>query len=272
MTTRNPEGTGELTLLLSDVHLALDQPQLTDGLTALLASLPANTRAIYVLGDLFEVWVGDDNHNPLVDRLFASFQSLAARGVALNFCHGNRDFLLGQGPSGSPSFAELAGGRLMAEAEVIDLHGIPTLLMHGDQLCTLDSAYMAFREQSRNPVWQQQMLEKPLDQRLMIADFWRMQSKAANSNKPENIMDVTPEEVIRVMAEHGVAHLVHGHTHRPMRHALTLADGQPGERLVLGDWRWQDGSDDASGNSKGAGEAVIGWASADGIHLDTWRY
>lgn len=241
------------TLLLSDVHLAPDLPRCTAGLLQLLDTLPADCGAVYVLGDLFEVWIGDDQSSDYLDTLYAAFARLSARGVQLAFCHGNRDFLLG------PAFAERCGGRLMAEAETVDLHGTPTLLMHGDQLCTRDEAYMAFRAQSRSPAWQQGMLGQPLAQRQMIAQLWRMQSQQANSNKPENIMDVTPEAVVEAMQSAGVSRLVHGHTHRPARHAVALADG-PGERWVLGDWR------------EASGEARIGWADASGMTLVDYRF
>lgn len=247
-------------LLLSDVHLAPDLPRCTAGLKALLGALPDSCSAVYVLGDLFEVWVGDDNHTAYLDDIRACFRALTDRGISLHFCHGNRDFLLGRGPAGTPPFAEQVGAVMLPEAEVVTLAGQPVLLMHGDQLCTLDQAYMAFRQQSRSEAWQKQMLEKPLDQRIMVADFWRMQSKAANSNKAENIMDVTPDEVLRVMTEAGVHTLLHGHTHRPQRHVLTLPDGSAGERIVLGDWREDEGS------------AVIAWADAEGIRLETWRF
>jgi len=119
---------------------------------------------------------------------------------------------------------------------------------------------MAFRQQSRGSEWQQMMLTKPLDQRLMVAEMWRMQSKAANSNKPENLMAVTLEEVVRVMAEANVELLIHGHTHRPMRHAVELPGDMAGERLVLGDWREE------------TGEAVIAWARPEGIELVQYRF
>lgn len=241
-------------LLLSDVHLAPDLPRCSEGLKALLRDLPADCEAVYVLGDLFEVWVGDDNHNDYIDGIYECFRGLGTRGIHLAFCHGNRDFLLGE------DFARQAGGRLMGEAEVVDLCGNTALLMHGDQLCTLDEAYMAFRAQSRSPAWQQGMLSQPLEQRLMIAEMWRMKSKMANSNKPENIMDVTPAEVVRVMAEAGVELLIHGHTHRPQRHAVELPGDMSGERLVLGDWR------------EDSGEAVIAWATPEGVELQTWRF
>ena len=144
-----------------------------------------------------------------LDEVLAMFRAVGAQGAELVFCHGNRDFLLDCGPAGSTPFSAQAGGRMMAEAEVVELGGAPALLMHGDQLCTLDEAYMAFRAQARSEAWQQGILGQPLEQRLMIAEMWRMKSKMANSNKAENIMDVTPSEVVRVMATAGVERLIH---------------------------------------------------------------
>ena len=241
------------TLFISDLHLGPDLPRTTAGFFRFLQEEATGAEALYVLGDLFEVWVGDDNHNDYNDAAVAAFRQLSDTGTRLWFLHGNRDFLLGQ------AFAEACGGQLLGEAEVISLYGLPVLIMHGDQLCTLDEKYMAFRAQSRDPVWQAMMLEKPLDQRLMIAAMWRAQSKSMNANKPENIMDVTPDEVVRVLSEAGVSTLLHGHTHRPMEHAVALANDQ-GRRLVLGDWREE------------TGETVIAVADEQGLRLEPWRY
>ena len=247
------------TLLLSDVHLSPDLPRCTAGLLALLTKLPSDCSAVYVLGDLFEVWIGDDQQSDYLDGLYAAFKAVSARGVELVFCHGNRDFLLGKGAADGQDFASRCGGRLMAEQELVNLHGHRVLLMHGDQLCTQDAPFMAFRAQSRSDAWQNGMLSQPLEQRQMIADMWRMQSKQANSNKPENIMDVTPDEVVRVLTEAGCNTLLHGHTHRPGRHPVAL-NGVSGERIVLGDWREHEGS------------AVIAWADADGIRLQDYLF
>jgi UDP-2,3-diacylglucosamine hydrolase len=161
--------------------------------------------------------------------------------------------LLGQ------DFAQVTGGTLLDEQAVIHCGDRSILVMHGDQLCTLDEKYMAFRQQSRDPAWQQMMLEKPLDQRLMIANLWRMQSKANNANKPENIMDVTPDEVLRVLTQYQVTTLLHGHTHRPAVHNITL-NNQPAQRLVLGDWRESEGC------------AVIGVCDNQGLRLENWAF
>lgn len=237
------------TWFVSDLHLSPDLPRVTRGFFALLEDI-RGAGALYVLGDLFEAWVGDDHRDAYNDAVIAAFRTLSASGTRLFFVHGNRDFLLG------PGFAEAAGGSLLPDSEVISAAGERLLVMHGDQLCTRDEKYMAFRAQSRDPAWQRDMLEKPLEQRLMIAAMWRAQSKAMNSNKPENIMDVTPEDVVQALEAAGVQTLLHGHTHRPGVHALS-AGGKPARRFVLGDWR------------EDSGEAVVAVADAQGLRLHT---
>jgi UDP-2,3-diacylglucosamine hydrolase len=168
--------------------------------------------------------------------------------------HGNRDFLLGE------HFANACGGQLLSERTVIDTLTGNILIEHGDALCTRDDKFMAFRAQSRHPLWQQTMLAKPLTERVQIAELWRLQSKMQNSNKPENIMDVTPEAVIDVMTQQQVNTLLHGHTHRPMINTLRLANEQMGQRIVLGDWQEETGN------------AVIAIADAQGIRLETYTF
>lgn len=248
------------TLLLSDVHLSPDLPLCSSGLKALLNSLPDDCERVVLLGDIFEVWVGDDFRSDYLDDIESCFKSVSARGVELWFCHGNRDFMVDAGPQGVEPFCQRIGARKMAEAEVVDFYGHAALLMHGDQLCTLDTAYMAFREQSRNSDWQQAMLQQPLSQREQIAQFMRLKSQIGNSNKADNIMDVTPDEVLRVLEAQPVQYLIHGHTHRPARHSLKLADGRQVERIVLGDWRETEGC------------AIVAWADADGIKLQEWQF
>lgn len=237
---------------ISDLHLAPDLPRVTAGFLALLEHI-RGAEALYVLGDLFEAWVGDDHRDEYNNRILAAFRALSDSGTRLYFVHGNRDFLLGEG------FAGATGGRLLPESQVIALAGENVLIMHGDQLCTADEKFMAFRAQSRDPAWQQAMLANPLEQRLMIAGMWRMQSKANQSNKPENIMDVTAADVEKVLRDSGATTLLHGHTHRPQVHALTV-EGHAARRMVLGDWR------------EDAGEAVIARADADGLRLETWMF
>jgi UDP-2,3-diacylglucosamine hydrolase len=244
------------TYFISDLHLSPDLPRVTTGFFTLLTQIQG-AEALYVLGDLFESWVGDDNHDEFNTAVITAFHTLSSAGTRLFFVHGNRDFLLGE------TFARACGGILLPEDQVIDLYGEKILIMHGDQLCTRDEKYMTFRAQSRDPAWQKMMLEKPLDQRLMIAQMWRAQSRAMNSNKAENIMDVTSEDVVRVLHQAEASTLLHGHTHRPRVHAIEV-DGKPARRMVLGDWREE------------TGEAVIALSDtmspAKGLHLETWVF
>ncbi|AJD48395.1 UDP-2,3-diacylglucosamine hydrolase [Isoalcanivorax pacificus W11-5] len=231
------------TLFISDLHLDAERPQHLDALKQLLARHAGQCDALYVLGDLFETWIGDDDDSPFNLDAIAAFRSFSDAGSALFFMHGNRDFLLGH------AFTTATGGTLLDEGTVVDLYGTPALLMHGDSLCTRDEKYMAFRAQVRNPAWQADMLAKPLAQRRMIAQMLRLQSKQNNENKAQNIMDVTPDEVIRVMDEAGVKDLIHGHTHRPAVHDVSLQGGS-GKRWVLGDWGalgWQIVADQEKG-------------------------
>lgn len=242
------------TYFISDLHLAADLPRVTQGFTQLLAKLHNNIHALYVLGDLFEVWVGDDNLSDYNQQIIDCFKQLTASGVALYFVHGNRDFMLGE------AFASACGGQLLTERTVIKLGKQSILVEHGDALCTLDEKFMAFRAQSRHPLWQQGMLAKPLAERVQIAELWRLQSKMQNSNKPENIMDVTPQAVLETLQQYQVSTLLHGHTHRPMIHNITLHNGTTGQRIVLGDWQEETGN------------AVIGIADEQGIRLETYTF
>ncbi|MCU5784807.1 UDP-2,3-diacylglucosamine hydrolase [Alcanivorax balearicus MACL04] len=217
------------TLFISDLHLDPARPEHLAALERLLEEHAGKTDALYVLGDLFEAWIGDDDDAPFNRQAIDAFRRFSDAGSTLYFMHGNRDFMLGE------QFAAQCGGQLLDEGTVVDLYGTRALLMHGDSLCTLDTAYQQFRTLARNPQWQQAMLAKPLQERRAIAQGMRMQSQGNNANKAENIMDVTPEEVIRVMDEAGVKHLIHGHTHRPAVHEVPLSGGT-GTRWVLGDW------------------------------------
>lgn len=216
-------------LFISDLHLDEARPEHLTALKHLLERHAGKCEALYVLGDLFETWIGDDDNSEFNLAAIAAFHAFSQAGSQLYFMHGNRDFLLGD------TFAKATGGALLAEGTVVDLYGVPTLLMHGDSLCTKDEKYMAFRAQVRNPEWQQMMLAKPLQERRMIAQMMRMQSQQSNANKASNIMDVTPEEVVNAMQESGVKQLIHGHTHRPAVHDVAL-EAEVGQRWVLGDW------------------------------------
>ena len=211
-------------LFISDLHLDPARPEITRALAEFLSD-NSDCDALYVLGDLFEAWVGDDDDSPLAAEVAGLFRQFTAAGPALFFMQGNRDFLLGE------AFCRTVGARLLADPSPVDLYGHTVLLMHGDSLCTADSEYMAFRATARDPAWQAQLLAKPLAERRALAAQLRSMSKEANSNKAEDIMDVTPAEVERVMSAAGVDCLIHGHTHRPARHEVAA-----GVRWVLGDW------------------------------------
>lgn len=217
------------TYLISDLHLQASRPELTRACIGFLTDIRRDCEALYLLGDLFEAWIGDDDDSPWLDELGAALRTLSDGGARLFFQHGNRDFLLGE------AFATRCGMALLPESCIIDLYGRPALLLHGDTLCTEDHDYLAFRNQVRNPQWQQAILAKPLAERRQLAAMLRNESRLAGSGKSAEIMDVTPSEVEAVMRAAGVNLLIHGHTHRPARHPLTI-DGWPAERIVLGDW------------------------------------
>lgn len=232
------------TLLISDLHLHPGAPAITEGFLGWLDTRARGCDDLYILGDFFEAWIGDDlldlvDRDPsgqaaLAARVAAALKRLSEAGTAIHLMHGNRDFLLGE------RFAEAAGARLLPDPSVVTLGDRPVLLMHGDSLCTRDEAYMAFRAQARDPQWQAQVLGMPITERIDLARRLREQSGEANSNKAEDIMDVTPEEVVRALQDHGVTTLIHGHTHRPAVHDLEVG-GAPARRLVLGDWQPDQG-------------------------------
>ena len=221
-------------LFISDLHLDAERPWHLDALESLLKEHAGRCDALYILGDLFETWIGDDDDDPFYRRAIAAMRRFSDSSSQLYFMHGNRDFLLGK------VFLRDTGGELIPEGSCIDLYGEPTVLVHGDSLCIDDHKHQAWRQQALSAEWQQEMLAKPLAERRMIAQMLRMQSMQGNANKPENIMDVTPAEVVRVLEEHGARQMIHGHTHRPAVHEIQLSDGSPAKRWVLGDWN-QDG-------------------------------
>jgi len=217
------------TLFISDLHLDPDRPAITALFLAFLERRAPGADALYILGDLFEAWIGDDDSSPLNRAVAGGLQACAAAGTPVFLMHGNRDFLIGQ------RFAGQAGCTLLEDPACIDLYGTPTLLMHGDLLCTDDTEYQAFRERVRSPQGQADLLSRPLAERHRIAAELRRQSREQTGGKPEAIMDVNPQAVQDVMRAHGVRRLIHGHTHRPAIHELTIA-GHPAQRIVLGDW------------------------------------
>lgn len=231
------------TLLVADLHLSSDTPEINQGFYRYLEHTAPGADALYILGDLFDAWIGDDlldePDHPLsivAQEVIQRLHTLSSEGTSVYLMHGNRDFLLGE------RFINACQAMLLSDIEQVEIQGVPVVLLHGDSLCTQDEAYMAFRQQSRHPEWQTQMLALPLEQRLELAKSLRMQSGEANANKAEAIMDVTQQEVISVMERHGVSTMIHGHTHRPHVHDLTVEE-VPAKRYVLGDWDAHHGWD-----------------------------
>ena len=212
-------------LFISDLHLSPERPEVTRAFLRFLKSRASSAEALYVLGDLFEAWIGDDDPSDLALEVQSAFARLSNSGVALYVQQGNRDFLLGK------RFAANTGAVMLGDETVIEHWGRRALVMHGDSLCTDDIDYQRFRRKSRNPLYKWCLRALPLKRRQKLASDWRARSRAANSNKPSAIMDVNSDAVDRVMQKHGVSLLIHGHTHRPDQHSVTR-----GERLVLGDW------------------------------------
>ena len=233
------------TLFISDLHLGAGTPEATAALLGFLKATAPAADALYVLGDLFEYWIGDDAVEQTFEREVAdAFRALAASGVPVYFMHGNRDFLVGE------RFARASGMTILRDPTLINLYGTPTLLMHGDTLCTDDVEYQRFRARTRNPVLQWLFLALPLALRVRIALKLRGKSRQAKQVKDMAIMDVTPGTVEAVLRDHGHPRLIHGHTHRPARHEHRV-DGRSSERWVLADW-YEHGSYlrcDASGCS-----------------------
>ena len=217
------------TLFIADLHLQTEEPAITAGFLRFLRGEAKSADALYILGDLFEAWIGDDDPNPLHREMAAAIHALVDSGVPCYFIHGNRDFLLGK------RYARESGMTLLPEEQVLDLYGRKVLIMHGDTLCTDDTGYLAFRAKVHTPWIQKVFLALPLFIRNRIASRMRAGSKAANSSKSMTIMDVNPQAVVRVMEKHDVQWLIHGHTHRPDVHSL-IANGQPAHRVVLGAW------------------------------------
>ena len=212
-------------LLISDLHLSPDRPEITEAFVRFLQQQATQARSLYILGDLFEAWVGDDDPSQLALTTKAALKQLAGKNTKIYFQHGNRDFLVGK------QFSKQTGVTILPDHHVVTLSGQKTLLMHGDTLCTDDVEYQRFRKKSRNPLFKFVLRNLPLKKRQKIASDWRSKSKMANANKPDNIMDASVTEVERVMEMHGVSRIIHGHTHRPATH-----QHQAGTRIVLGDW------------------------------------
>lgn len=216
-------------LFISDLHLSEDTPEIESALEKLLEN-ERDLDSLVILGDFFEAWVGDDDDSDFVSRIRAQLAACSDRGCELMVARGNRDFMLGE------QFAQDTGATLLGDETVIDVGGQPTLLLHGDTLCTDDVDYQQFRHIVHDVAWQEDMMAKPLVERRELARQLRAMSIDAASNKAEDIMDVNQETVRERLAANGVQRMIHGHTHRPNRHLVDKA-----ERIVLGDWTADQG-------------------------------
>ncbi|MEN4796918.1 UDP-2,3-diacylglucosamine diphosphatase [Pantoea agglomerans] len=214
------------TLFIADLHLCQEEPAITAGFLHFLQREAPHCDALYILGDLFEAWIGDDDPNPLHQQVARALRALP---VPVYFIHGNRDFLIGR------RFAQACGMTLLPEEQVLTLYGHRLLIMHGDTLCTDDAGYLRFRAKVHNPWIQRLFLALPLWIRKRIAARMRADSKQANQHKSQTIMDVNQEAVVATMLRQQVPLLIHGHTHRPAIHTLSL-HGETAQRAVLGAW------------------------------------
>jgi len=216
-------------LLISDLHLEEERPDITRAFLSLLEGRARTAEALYILGDFFEAWIGDDAMSPFQRSICEALRALSDSGTKIFLMHGNRDFMIGK------AFCKAAGCTLLNDPSVVNLNGEPVLLMHGDSLCTRDEAYMRMRRYLRNPLTLWILRHLPLTTRHKLARKLRSESRAQTRMKANDIVDVTPEEVPRVMTEFGVRTLIHGHTHRPAIHKLMIGD-DAAKRIVLGDW------------------------------------
>ena len=219
-------------LLISDLHLEEERPDITRAFLDFLGARARSAQALYILGDFFEVWIGDDAMTPFQRSICNALRELSDSGTAIFLMHGNRDFMLGQ------AFCKAAGCTLLKDPSIVQFNGEPVLLMHGDSLCTRDEDYIRLRRYLRHPLTLWILRHLPLATRQKLARKLRSESRTQVQMKASDIVDVTPDEVLRVMAQYGVNTLIHGHTHRPAIHPLQL-DGHAAQRIVLGDWDHQ---------------------------------
>ncbi len=228
-------------LFASDIHLSAQRPQRAEAFIAFLDVPCRAADALYLLGDVFDEWLGDDDRRAPHPAVVEALAELTGSGVPVAFARGNHDFLAAEG------FCADTGCTLLPEPARVEVHGTPVLVLHGDTLCTRDEDYQAWRRTFMDPCQQRRFLALTLEERARRASALRHQSAALTRLKPEEIMDVTPAAVTAMLKAHGARHMVHGHTHRPAVHTLEL-DGAPGMRAVLGDWyeeekilRWDAG-------------------------------
>ena len=210
---------------ISDLHLSENTPSVTEGFFEFLKTAAQELSHLYILGDLFEAWIGDDDDSELATNVMQKINHATRNGLEIFFIHGNRDFLCGQ------KFAEQSNLTLLPDPFFLNFFDQKIALSHGDNFCTEDLEYIKFKKEVRSEKWQQEFLQKPLDDRLNIASNMRDASQKNNSNKDISIMDVTPNAIQEFFAEHRIDLLIHGHTHRPNTHQINS-----GTRIVLGDW------------------------------------
>jgi UDP-2,3-diacylglucosamine hydrolase len=234
-------------LFISDLHLTAGDAETTRRFVDFIDGPARAARELYILGDLFEAWIGDDDDDPRIAPIIEALRKLTSAGVSCAVMHGNRDFLLGE------RFCEVTGCRLLGDYERVTLFGQPVLLTHGDLLCTDDTRYLTLRAELRSREWQREFLGKPLAERRQIASDLRQLSATEIAVKSDTIMDVNQAAVERTMREFDVTLLLHGHTHRPAVHRFTLG-GAPAARIVLGAWYEQ--------------ASIVRW-TADGFAFET---
>ena len=219
-----------LTYFIADLHLTQERTDITDCFLSFLLNEAPKAEKLYILGDFFEFWVGDDDDDEFVISIAKHLKALSEKGTEIFFIVGNRDFLLGK------KYAKKAGMTLLPDVQVIDLYGQKTVILHGDSLCTNDIEYMKFRKKSRSWWWQTIIRCLPLSTRKKMAKNYRAKvAMRPENHKPQEIMDVTPSEVVKELELANTQLMIHGHTHRPAIHDLS-ANGKPAQRVVLGDW------------------------------------
>ncbi|MEI6893350.1 MAG: UDP-2,3-diacylglucosamine diphosphatase [Colwellia sp.] len=218
-----------ITYFIADLHLSENRPDISACFLQFLKNEAVNAEKLYILGDLFEAWLGDDDDSPYLNTLAKALTTLSHSGTQIFYIHGNRDFLLGK------RYAKKASMQLLSEVELIDLYGQSVVIMHGDTLCTRDIDYQAFRKKSRSWWWQAAVKSLPLFIRKKMAANYRKKSAAATAMKSQEIMDVTESEVIKCLETYRSQLLIHGHTHRPAVHNI-IANKNNAQRIVLGDW------------------------------------
>jgi UDP-2,3-diacylglucosamine hydrolase len=222
------------TLFISDLHLDPSRPHITRLFVEFVETEASKANALYILGDLFEAWIGDDVPGEVGDTVASALAALHARGAPSFFIHGNRDFLLGD------AYARHAHLTLLPDPSLVHIEGQDVLLMHGDVLCTDDAPYQKFRDETRTPHWQRSFLSRPIEERRRFAEQARAESNRYTRLVGDAITDVNADAVRRSFERHATRRIVHGHTHRPFVHRLDAANGTL-ERIVLGDW-YEQGS------------------------------